>query len=240
VVSPHSVRGGTASQISTLNTQHSKHPVVSQSGEAQCSALPGIVMSCAAVSYSPSSCCSSPTRSEIIMTSLSSSFKNEPERQSSAVIIREESNEVYFIDHISELPDEEIDSVWWGPHEYDEIKAAYRKTLLLMESGEPLEPEEEHSSRGLEFKTQFGALARRTNKNKASNAVMDEQDRQWQEGSADYHDEEISRIYLKHSKKCAAAAAARGLDDQREAFEVFDVVPPPPPASPRPRFRRDL
>jgi len=40
-------------------------------------------------------------------------------------------------------------------------------------------------------------------------------------------DEEISRIYLQHSTKCAEAAVARAKDDEKEALEILKTIMPP-------------
>jgi hypothetical protein len=132
--------------------------------------------------------------------------------------IIEEKNEIFLVDHLDDITDDEVDKIWYNPDEYAEIKSAYQMTVFMMESGEKMDPEE-HSSRGLEYRTQDGAWARYENKRDACNAVLDEQDRQWQAEADDY--EELSRTYLEHSTKCGKAAADRGKKDEKEAYIIL-------------------
>ena len=125
-----------------------------------------------------------------------------------------------------------IAAIWYDAEEYAEIKAAYQLTIFFMEAEDASklnENPEEHTSRGLEYRTQEGAWARHENKRDAYNAVLDEQDRQWQKDVDDF--DEISRIYQTHSKKCAEAAHLRALQDEKEAKEycksVMNLIPKP-------------
>jgi hypothetical protein len=120
---------------------------------------------------------------------------------------------------LDEYTDEEIEAIWFSQEEYAEIKAGYQETVFLMESGEKLDPKHQ-TSRGLEYRTQEGAWARYENKRDSYNAVLDEQDRQWQAEADDY--DAISKIYIDtSSKKCAEAAAARAKKDEKRAMEIF-------------------
>lgn len=135
----------------------------------------------------------------------------------------EERNEVYPITHLDDIPEEEVNATWYDGNEYAEIKQSYQLTIFMMEAGEQLNVEE-HTSRGLEYRTQEGAWARYENKRDAYNAVLDEQDRQWQ---ADQDDEEkISIIYLEHSTKCAVAAVERAKADEAEALAILQSIMP--------------
>ena len=124
-----------------------------------------------------------------------------------------EKNEVFPIQHLDDMSDEEVFSIWYTSKEYSEIKQSYQVTIFMMESGETITGDE-HTSRGLEYRTQEGAWARYENKRDAYNAVLDEQDRQWKVDKDDY--EKIRQIYLKHSTKCANAAIVRALQDERD------------------------
>lgn len=130
----------------------------------------------------------------------------------------ETMNQIQPILHLDEMPEEEVNATWYSAEEYGEIKAAYQLTIFMMEAGEELNSEE-HTSRGLEYRTQEGAWARYENKRDAYNAVLDEQDRQWQRDEDDH--DEIGRIYLQHSAKCAEAAASRAAVDEIEAREIY-------------------
>lgn len=124
-----------------------------------------------------------------------------------------DKHEVHKIHHIDDMSDEQVAATWYGSKEYSEIKSAYQMTIFMMESGETITGDE-HTSRGLEYRTQEGAWARYENKRDAYNAVLDEQDRQWKVDKDDH--EKIRQIYLKHSTKCANAAVVRALQDERD------------------------
>jgi hypothetical protein len=125
-----------------------------------------------------------------------------------------EKNEIHKIHHIDDMSDEQIAATWYGAKEYSEIKSAYQVTIFMMEAGETITGDVDHTSRGLEYRTQEGAWARYENKRDAYNAVLDEQDRQWKVDKDDH--EKIRQIYLKHSTKCANAAVVRALQDERD------------------------
>lgn len=132
-------------------------------------------------------------------------------------------NEVFHIYHLDDISDEQVAATWYNAKEYAEIKSSYQATIFMMESGEDLSGDE-HTSRGLEYRTQDGAWARYENKRDAYNAVLDEQDRQWKVDRDD--DEKISRIYLEHSTKCARAANARAIEDEKHAKKVLRSIMP--------------
>jgi hypothetical protein len=54
------------------------------------------------------------------------------------------------------------------------------------------------------------------NKRNTFNAVLKEQDRQW-ENDIDDHDD-IARVFLKHTKTAAKSALLRGLKDHEESI----------------------
>jgi hypothetical protein len=135
-----------------------------------------------------------------------------------------DENEVFEITHLDDIPEAEVEATWYDAGEYADIKSAYQLTIFMMEAGETLNPLE-HTSRGLEYRTQEGAWSRYENKRDAYNAVLDEQDRQWQIDIDDF--DEIARIYLSHSKKCSESALARGLHDEQEAMEILKTIMPP-------------
>jgi hypothetical protein len=130
-------------------------------------------------------------------------------------------NQTFPVPHLDDIGDEDIAEIWYSAAEYSEIKSSYQLTLFMMENGE-LKESDEHTSRGLEYRTQQGAWARYENKRDAYNAVLDEQDRQWK-ADKDDHDA-LGRIYLLHSTKCAIAAAERGEDDAKDAKEICQDI----------------
>jgi hypothetical protein len=132
-----------------------------------------------------------------------------------------ERNQTFPIPHLDDIPSEEVAEIWYNPSEYSEIKSSYQMTIFMLENGE-LKEGDEHTSRGLEYRTQQGAWARYENKRDAYNAVLDEQDRQWKVDKDDH--EALSRVYLLHSTKCAVAAADRGAEDAKEAKEICQDI----------------
>jgi hypothetical protein len=127
-----------------------------------------------------------------------------------------DKHEIFPITHLNDIPEHEVKATWYDSKEYSEIKSAYQMTIFMMEAGETISGNE-HTSRGLEYRTQEGAWARYENKRDAYNAVLDEQDRQWKVDKDD--DEKIRQIYQIHSKKCAEAAVGRALQDRRDSRE---------------------
>lgn len=129
--------------------------------------------------------------------------------------------DIFPIPHLDDLQDDEVAAIWYESGEYSDIKSAYQLTIFMIENGE-LKESDEHTGRGLEYRTQDGAWARYENKRDAYNAVLDEQDRQWKVDKDDF--EAISSIYLVHSGKCAVAAAKRGSQDADEAKEICSDI----------------
>jgi hypothetical protein len=132
-----------------------------------------------------------------------------------------EMNQIFPVPHLDDIGEALIAEIWYNAAEYSEIKSSYQLTLFMMENGE-LKETDEHTSRGLEYRTQQGAWARYENKRDAYNAVLDEQDRQWK-ADKDDHDA-LARIYLQHSTKCAVAASERGESDAKEAKEICQDI----------------
>jgi hypothetical protein len=150
----------------------------------------------------------------------SSSSDDESQASTDTPIIKQvrfsEDFKTLEITHLDDMPEEDVNATWYTSKEYSEIKSSYQVTIFMMESGETLN-DAEHTSRGLEYRTQEGAWARYENKRDAYNAVLDEQDRQWK---VDKDDEtKIRQIYLKHSTKCADAAVVRALQDEKDSRE---------------------
>jgi len=146
-----------------------------------------------------------------------SSLKRRSNKPKRSLRFCDERNQVFAIPHLDNMSDETIARIWYDSEEYAEIKSSYQMTIFHMEKGE-FQEDDEHTSRGLEYRTQDGAWARYENKRDAYNAVLDEQDRQWKVDQDDH--QAIGRVYLEHSTKCAIAAAERGAQDHKEAKEI--------------------
>lgn len=86
----------------------------------------------------------------------------------------------------------ERDSVWYTRDEYDIIKARNSLIIKMMKTG-TFEESDEHSFRGLEHKLKEGFKKRRTHKFSALNAVLEEQDKQYNKSTSDQ--EIIAKAY---------------------------------------------
>jgi hypothetical protein len=80
-----------------------------------------------------------------------------------------------------------------------------------MMTGEIIEESDRQTIRGLEYRTRKGAVRRQHNKVEAITAVMDEQDRQIEEGFM--NDELISQVYMEVSARCQEEAHQLALKD---------------------------
>jgi hypothetical protein len=130
-----------------------------------------------------------------------------------------ESVDICPVQHLDDYTDEELSAIWYNSDEYVEIKSSYQQTIMMMECSKSF-PEAEHTSRGLEYRTQKGAWARHENKKAAYGAVLDEQDIQWSKNKDDH--DAIARVYLEHTIKSAKAAYAAALNDARAARDVYE------------------
>jgi hypothetical protein len=133
-----------------------------------------------------------------------------------------DDNEIFYVDHLDDISDDQILATWYNANEYSEIKSSYQTTIFMMETGEKM-LEDIHTSRGLEYRTQDGAWAR-YGKARRYNAVLDEQDRQWKVDRDD--DEKIRCIYLEHSTKCSDAAHMRAVEDEKIARKHLRSIMP--------------
>lgn len=124
------------------------------------------------------------------------------------------------IPHLNTMSEDDIEQIWYSHYDYDDIKASFEYTVFMMDAGEAKTVEnDEHTTRGLEMRTEEGAWARFEHKRDAYNAVLDEQDRQWNDGEDD--PEQISACCLEVSTSAAKGALERGLGDQ-EASEKLN------------------
>ncbi|GAX11956.1 hypothetical protein FisN_8Lh048 [Fistulifera solaris] len=130
-----------------------------------------------------------------------------------------QENEVFEIPHINDFTDEDVAATWYDAEEYAEIKADYQCVIFMMESGERIDDDEEHTTRGLEYRTQQGAWSRYENKRDAYNAVLDEQDRHWKKDIDD--PEALRRVYVEQVAKCQKAAEQRAAQDEMDMREIM-------------------
>lgn len=123
------------------------------------------------------------------------------------------------IPHLNTMSEEDIEQIWYSHYDYDDIKASFEYTVFMMDAGEAKTVEnDEHTTRGLEMRTEEGAWARFEHKRDAYNAVLDEQDRQWNDGEDD--PEQIAALCLEVTESAAKGALERGLSDQEACEKI--------------------
>eukprot|EP00538_Stauroneis_constricta_P007144 CAMPEP_0119562060 /NCGR_PEP_ID=MMETSP1352-20130426/19404_1 /TAXON_ID=265584 /ORGANISM="Stauroneis constricta, Strain CCMP1120" /LENGTH=209 /DNA_ID=CAMNT_0007610403 /DNA_START=440 /DNA_END=1069 /DNA_ORIENTATION=- len=123
------------------------------------------------------------------------------------------------VDHIELIPTieeytaDEIDSVWFSKLEMIAIRSAARDVIQEANSGSISDMDERLF--GLEGRIAMICQKRLALKNRAWDAVMDEQERQWDCFAED--EEEIARAYEKVSRDAAAVAFRVGRFQARNA-----------------------
>ena len=134
---------------------------------------------------------------------------------------------VYLIPSLDELTDEEYDSIYSGPADEERSKADIHKALLgahrILNNLLPPKSQEEHTVRGIEDLLSTQRLAtRREIKQRVLNAVLDEQDRQFDqyeagESTIPINDpERLASVSLHYSRANAVYAAFKALQDAKE------------------------
>lgn len=115
--------------------------------------------------------------------------------------------------------DAELEASWFQEDEYTEITMQCCKQVRKMEKGKVFK-DKKYCSRGLESLTRQAAMDKAYSRRLAFDAVLDEQDEQWQLGVVD--EEAIAERYAEVSSSCQLWASVIGLRDQREAETYAD------------------
>jgi len=161
---------------------------------------------------------------------------------------RENKNRVYKIQHLHDMPEEQILAVWYNYDEYQNIRFEYKQTVKIMQQhGGRLPPplklqqiaekqssrrriaddeaatEVVHEERGLEIRVRENALASRKRRADAATAVLEEQTRQWSEGCS-WCDARLAAAYAPHSQGPALDAAMRGASDRQATKKTFRAL----------------
>jgi hypothetical protein len=105
--------------------------------------------------------------------------------------------------------------VWYSREEYDIIKARNSLIIKMMKAG-TFEESEEHSFRGLEHKLKEGFKKRRNHKFNALNAVLEEQDKQYNKSSIDQ--EIIANAYREVTLAAKEAAFENACRDVEGSY----------------------
>jgi hypothetical protein len=114
---------------------------------------------------------------------------------------------------------QEMRACWYQGEEYRKITKECCKQIKKMQNGEVLK-DKKYCSRGLESHTRLAAISKTLNRQTAINAVLDEQEDQWQMGVG--LDEDIAQRYQQTTSSCQLWASTVGLRDQRVAEEYMD------------------
>ena len=85
--------------------------------------------------------------------------------------------------------------------------------------GEEVEETNYQSIRGLEYRTRKGAVRRQHNKLEAISAVLDEQDRQYNEGL--FNEELLAEVYRSCASHCQDEAYILALKDEATARDLL-------------------
>lgn len=114
--------------------------------------------------------------------------------------------------HIADYAFEEKRNTWFNKTEMQNIKAGMAATLRLIVSGNYQGDDDNHCSRGLEFRSRAGSRKRKENKLLALDAVLGEQDNQYNDGIINA--KAISVVYQQVSLRPRIGAHERGVQDQ--------------------------
>jgi hypothetical protein len=112
--------------------------------------------------------------------------------------------------HINDLSRSEVANSWYNSEEISGIKSECQLTINLASKGE-LHKWSNLCFRGLEYRTPDGSQRRSANKFAAWDAVMDEQEIQYQNGVQD--EDALAQLYIQASKHCQDAAHALAMED---------------------------
>jgi hypothetical protein len=127
----------------------------------------------------------------------------------------------YRVIHINDYTGGEIAATWLSAPEKHAIKTSILETLGLMQNDDGNdEGFRLHCSRGLEHLTDEGAAGRSRRRATAINAVLDEQDLQYDNRKHD--DQLIADSYSRHTQRSVAAALAVGLADA-DAIKIIET-----------------
>lgn len=137
---------------------------------------------------------------------------------------------VYLIPTLDELTDEEYESIYRSPADEERSKEDIFKTILgvrrVLNNLPPPKTQEEHTIRGIEHLVCAVRLAQRTEvKQRVLNAVLDEQDRQFDQYEAGKtatpinDPERLASVSLHFSRANSVYASFKALQDAKEVTD---------------------
>eukprot|EP00535_Pseudo-nitzschia_heimii_P004238 CAMPEP_0197188456 /NCGR_PEP_ID=MMETSP1423-20130617/17827_1 /TAXON_ID=476441 /ORGANISM="Pseudo-nitzschia heimii, Strain UNC1101" /LENGTH=213 /DNA_ID=CAMNT_0042640291 /DNA_START=12 /DNA_END=653 /DNA_ORIENTATION=- len=127
---------------------------------------------------------------------------------------------IYRTMHINDFTDEEINDCWYSDRENKAIVSDCVKIISSMNGSGKRLSSSISCFRGLECRTPQGQKRRASHRFCAFDAVLDEQDTQW-----DSPENDITKIrdgYRVYSKPSHVEALRIGLEDEKEAMIIYD------------------
>lgn len=116
----------------------------------------------------------------------------------------------YDVTRRSDLDDEDFHLIWYCKDDFKVMKREYMSIVKKMAKGLPLTEDEE--PRGLEHKTPIGNKKRHKNRLVSIDAVLREQDRQWERNRLD--SEFVAELYIQASAHCRLQASIVARNDE--------------------------
>lgn len=126
---------------------------------------------------------------------------------------------VYRTTHINDFTEDEIRNTWYNDREMKVIVSECVKIIASMKGQEEPYVSTTHCLRGLECVTPEGQKRRSSIRFCAIDAVLEEQDAQWERGEKDAN--RISDNYSIYSKPSQTQASLIGLEDEKEALNIY-------------------
>lgn len=120
---------------------------------------------------------------------------------------------VYRTTHINDFTDEEIQNAWYNDKEMRDIVSECVDMISSKKTDE-----EQFCMRGLECRTPQGQKRRTSNRFCTIDAVLEEQEAQWE--CDEYDVERIRTISRQYTKPSQAEALQFGLEDEKEAMAI--------------------
>jgi hypothetical protein len=128
--------------------------------------------------------------------------------------------------HLDDYTNAEFEACWFGEQESSQILKEIRQTVNLIERNMLLDNDNRYCSRGLETFTTKGTIQKTQIRNKACDAVLDQQDvLRWQAGSM-IDEQKIAEAYRGNTQECQKEAYMKGVSDAAtvRAMEVKEEI----------------
>jgi hypothetical protein len=130
----------------------------------------------------------------------------------------DKAEEVGEVPSRSELSEHEFRNLWYTKEDFKSFKTTFLPTLKKMTKNLPLSEDEE--PRGLERSTPRGSRSRTDNRYQAMDAVLDEQERQWEQDRKDplY----LAKLYRQSSAHCQMNAYVVAQKDAEYVEQLWE------------------